>query len=88
MKITHRCLDMVGVTGSIPVAPTRSSKGISPIEARQAGVRLWDEARRINKGTTRLPRLMGRPPRQVDPMPDGSRAALMVWGRRNILGEE
>jgi hypothetical protein len=51
-------------------------------------VRLWDEARRINKGTTPLPRLMGRPPRQVDPMPDESRAALMVWGRRNILGEE
>lgn len=56
-------------------------------EARQAGVLLWDEARRIAKGITRLPELMARPPREMEPMPDDPEA-MVAWGRRNILGED
>ena len=54
-------------------------------EARQAGVLLWDEARRIARGITRLPELMAA--REVEPMPDGPEG-MIAWGRRNIQGGE
>lgn len=56
-----------------------------PNEARQAGVLLLDEARRIARGITRLPELMA--PRGAEPTPDNPEA-LIAWGKRNILGKE